>query len=97
MAHPSSRACLFLEPGLLLSAASSGTSATTFAQTCQPCHPGFSLLAGSTASRAIAPERCQRSRAGLQLRLEATALCKKSLSIQQAPAVLNFLLGYIAC
>lgn len=64
MAQPSSRASLFLQPGLLLSPASSGASATTFAQRCQPCHPGPSPLAGSTASRATAPTHCQRSRAG---------------------------------
>lgn len=78
VAHPSSRAFLFLQPGLLLPPASSRMSATTFARRSQPRRPGFSRLTGSPASRAIAPERCPRSRAACSY-AQRPQLCVKSL------------------
>lgn len=78
VAHPSSRAFLFLQPGLLLPPASSRTSAITFARRSQPRRPGFSRLTGSPASRAIAPKRCPRSRAACSC-ARRPQLCVKSL------------------
>lgn len=78
VAHPSSRAFLFLQPGLLLPPASSHTSATAFARKSQPRRPGFSRLAGSPASRAIAPERCPRAELACSY-ARRPQLCVKSL------------------